>query len=135
MVLLTREQLEDRLAALHQASLELGARSFPGNSTGAHRHLARTSGCCLCCPGGGGREGKLVKFITAGMTEKRSAGLAHPPVGRGMIGALSEERRTIRVPSIRDDKRSVGFPNGHPPMDSFLGVPIFLGDRFSARST
>jgi signal transduction histidine kinase len=55
--------------------------------------------------------------------------IVHPPLGMGLIGALRRERRTIRVSEIDDDPRSVGFPANHPPMHSFLGVPIMSGAR------
>lgn len=45
-----------------------------------------------------------------------------------MIGAIMEERSTIRIPKISEDPRSYGFPPNHPSMKSFLGVPILLGE-------
>jgi signal transduction histidine kinase len=55
--------------------------------------------------------------------------MEHPPVGKGLIGAIAAGRRTLRVPEIAADPRSSGFPPGHPPMRTFLGVPILLGDQ------
>jgi signal transduction histidine kinase len=55
--------------------------------------------------------------------------MAHPPIGRGLIGAIQKERTTIRIANIAKDQRSIGFPPHHPPMKSFLGVPILLGNR------
>jgi GAF domain-containing protein len=49
--------------------------------------------------------------------------------GHGLIGAVMHTREPIRVPSIRDDPRSAGFPKNHPAMTSFLGVPIRAGDQ------
>ena len=70
------------------------------------------------------RAGGLAEFVHTGMPEATAAGIAHLPQGRGLLGALIEEPEPIRVRRIADDPRSSGFPDGHPPMDSFLGVPI-----------
>jgi GAF domain-containing protein len=75
------------------------------------------------------KKGNLVQFTPVGMDPDEVKLLEHPPVGRGLIGALMREGRTIRVPDISLDPRSVGFPPNHPPMSTFLGVPIRLGDR------
>jgi GAF domain-containing protein len=57
----------------------------------------------------------------------------HPPIGRGLIGALQVERRTIRIADITTDPRRVGFPLHHPEMRSFLGVPILAKSRTGDR--
>jgi two-component system sensor histidine kinase DevS len=130
MALLTREQLEDRLAALHRASLELVRDLSLETVLERIVHLAREQAdAAYAALGVVDDDGKLVKFITTGMTTEEIRRTGRQPVGRGMIGALSEERRTIRVASIQKDVRSEGFPHGHPSMDSFLGVPIMLGDK------
>jgi len=76
-----------------------------------------------------GEDGELKQFITVGMTEDEIKQIAHPPVGLGLIRALMDSEDPIRVPAIRDDPRSIGFPKNHPEMASFLGVPIRAGDR------
>jgi two-component system, NarL family, sensor histidine kinase DevS len=48
------------------------------------------------------------------------------PRGRGLLGALIRDARPLRLRRIADDPRSVGFPAAHPPMESFLGVPVAL---------
>lgn len=48
------------------------------------------------------------------------------PPGRGILGALSRNATALRLDAIREDPRSIGFPPGHPPMQSFLGVPIVV---------
>jgi signal transduction histidine kinase len=75
-----------------------------------------------------GENGELIQFIPVGMTEKQIHRLGHSPVGKGMIGAIMHERCSIRIPNISRDPRSCGFPPNHPPMKSFLGVPILLGE-------
>ena len=73
-------------------------------------------------------NGDLVKFIPVGMSPEDVRRTGAPPIGKGMIGAIGNARRTIRVADIRDDERAAGFPTGHPQMSSFLGVPIMLGE-------
>jgi two-component system, NarL family, sensor histidine kinase DevS len=69
-------------------------------------------------------KGELAQFIVSGIETDAVKRIPHPPRGLGLLGALLEEGRTIRIGRIQDDPRSVGFPAHHPPMSSFLGVPI-----------
>lgn len=69
-------------------------------------------------------DGALEQLIQVGMSEREVEAIGHLPVGLGLVGALTDEQRPIRLRHVAEDKRSVGFPAGHPPMDSFLGVPI-----------
>ncbi len=71
-----------------------------------------------------GPDGRLEQFIHVGMPADLVARIGHLPEGKGVLGALIEDPRTIRLTRISDHPRSVGFPEGHPPMSSFLGVPI-----------
>ena len=59
----------------------------------------------------------------------RCEAIGHLPQGKGLLGALIDDPRPIRLRRISDDPRSSGFPPGHPPMTSFLGVPIRIGDE------
>ncbi|MBN1304269.1 MAG: GAF domain-containing sensor histidine kinase [Anaerolineales bacterium] len=129
-MLLTREQLQDRLIALHQASLELV------KDVSLETLLERIAN--LACQQAEARYtalgvlddgGKLTQFITVGMSEKQIKRIPHPPKGQGLIGALMDTEATIRLPDISADPRSAGFPPNHTPMHSFLGVPIRVGDR------
>ena len=130
MALLTREQLEDRLVALHKASLELVRDLSLENVLKRIVHLARQQvDAEYAALGVVDENGELVKFITAGMTPEEMRLTGDPPIGKGLIGAIKSERRTIRVSAIDNDARSEGFPSGHPAMESFLGVPIVLADQ------
>lgn len=71
-------------------------------------------------------QGVIEQFITAGLTVEERARIGPLPRGRGLLGAIVQERRTIRLVDLAADPRSVGFPGGHPPMHSFLGVPIVV---------
>lgn len=124
-MLLTREQLQERLIALHKASLELV------KDTSLDHLLERIAK--VACEQSDARyaalgvlddDGKLLKFITVGMTDDEIKRMAHPPVGRGLIGELMNTETPLRVPVIQDHPRSSGFPAYHPNMTSFLGVPI-----------
>ncbi len=130
MVSLTREQLEERLAALHQASLEL-VRDLSRNAVLERivRLARQQAGAQYAALGMVDQKGKLVKFIPVDMSEAEIKRMAHPPKGLGLIGALREEKQTIRVADMQQDSRSCGFPKNHPQMVSFLGVPIISAGR------
>lgn len=72
--------------------------------------------------------GGLEQFIHVGMSDDAVARIGHLPEGHGLLGALIDDPRPIRLDSIADDPRSSGFPEGHPPMTAFLGVPITVRD-------
>ncbi|GLY30926.1 GAF domain-containing protein [Kineosporia sp. NBRC 101731] len=71
-----------------------------------------------------GDSGLLQEFVHVGMPAEAIPGIGHLPEGKGLLGALIENPEPIRLEHIADDPRSSGFPAGHPPMHSFLGVPI-----------
>ncbi len=128
-MLLTREQLQERLIALHRASLEL-------IKDVSLEHLLNRIATTACEQAGAryaalgvlDEDGRLKQFLTVGMTQEEIQRMAHPPVGKGLIGALMDTETPIRLPSIQKDPRSSGFPKNHPHMTSFLGVPIRAGD-------
>lgn len=129
MAFLTREQIEARLVALHQASLELVGDLSLDTLLERIVNLAREqAGARYAALGVQSEKGELERFIHVGMTPEEVRQMPHPPLGRGLIAAIQNERRTIRVPDIGMDERRVGFPANHPPMRSFLGVPILLGN-------
>jgi signal transduction histidine kinase len=68
----------------------------------------------------------LERFITHGLDEEARAAIGDPPLGRGILGALITDARPLLLHAIADDPRSVGFPPNHPPMGTFLGVPVML---------
>jgi signal transduction histidine kinase len=71
-----------------------------------------------------GRE--LERFITHGIDPKTHAAIGDLPRGRGILGVLIREAKTLRLHDLTDDARSVGFPPHHPAMRTFLGVPVLL---------
>ena len=68
----------------------------------------------------------LERFLTTGIDAETHAAIGDLPRGRGILGVLIREAHTLRLHDIADDPRSVGFPRHHPPMRTFLGVPIVL---------
>jgi signal transduction histidine kinase len=71
-----------------------------------------------------GEGGKLVEFITTGLSAKQRRAIGPLPRGRGILGLLIKEPKPIRITNIADHSKSVGFPANHPPMKSFLGAPV-----------
>jgi signal transduction histidine kinase len=68
----------------------------------------------------------LQRFVTTGVDDETHAAIGHLPRGRGILGVLIRDARTLRLHEIGEDPRSVGFPPNHPPMHTFLGTPILL---------
>ena len=68
----------------------------------------------------------LERFLTTGIDADSHSAIGDLPRGRGLLGVLIRDAETLRLHDIADDPRSVGFPRHHPPMKSFLGVPILL---------
>jgi signal transduction histidine kinase len=68
----------------------------------------------------------LERFVTSGVDDETRAAIGDPPFGRGILGALITDAQPLRLHAISDDPRSVGFPPHHPPMTTFLGVPVLL---------
>ena len=128
-MLLTRQQLEERLIALHQASLQLvediSLETLLERIASVACEQAQARYAAL---GVQGEDGKLKQFISVGMTQNEIRRIPHPPAGRGLLGALMNSETPIRIPEIQADSRSVGFPRNHPAMRTFLGVPIRLGE-------
>jgi signal transduction histidine kinase len=88
-----------------------------------------TAGAQYAALGVIGSDGLLEEFIHVGMDDITVAAIGDLPKGRGLLGTLIEHPEPIRLPHITDDSRSSGFPVGHPPMTTFLGVPIRNRDR------
>ena len=76
-----------------------------------------------------GEPGSLVEFIPVGLDEAQIARIHHWPEGRGLLGELIAHPQPLRLADIAADPRSSGFPAGHPPMRSFLGVPVRIRDE------
>ena len=68
----------------------------------------------------------LERFLTTGIDAETHAAIGELPRGRGILGVLIRDAHPLRLRDLAEDPRSVGFPPNHPPMKSFLGLPIVL---------
>ena len=69
---------------------------------------------------------ELERFLTTGIDPETEAAIGELPRGRGILGVLISEAASLRLHDLSEDRRAVGFPPNHPPMRTFLGVPIHL---------
>jgi two-component system, NarL family, sensor histidine kinase DevS len=76
-----------------------------------------------------GPGGEISQFVYTGITPEQHAAIGHLPVGKGVLGALIEDARPLRLRDLAADPRSAGFPPNHPPMRSFLGAPVTARGR------
>jgi GAF domain-containing protein len=72
---------------------------------------------------------ELERFVTHGVSEEREREIGHRPRGLGVLGVLISDPRPLRLTEVSSHPNSSGFPAGHPPMRSFLGVPILIRGR------
>ena len=119
---------EGRLRALLSASLavssELSLEALLHRTVEAAAELtgARYAALGVIDPGGS----ELEQFLTHGIDPDTRAEIGDLPRGRGILGVLIREAHPLRLHDLTHDPRSVGYPPGHPPMRTFLGVPIML---------
>ena len=71
----------------------------------------------------------LAQFLTVGVDDDIHHAIGHLPEGHGILGVLIADPRPLRLPDLRAHPDSFGFPPHHPPMRSFLGVPIKIRDQ------
>lgn len=71
-----------------------------------------------------GPDGTVVDFVHVGMDQEAVDAIGPTPTGRGILGVLIERPTPVRLEHLAEHPASVGFPANHPPMDSFLGVPV-----------
>jgi signal transduction histidine kinase len=76
-----------------------------------------------------GEDRRLTEFIPVGVDADEIEKIHHWPEGRGLLGLLVKEPQSLRLADIATHPESSGFPDGHPAMRSFLGVPVRVRDR------
>ncbi|MFE4172148.1 GAF domain-containing sensor histidine kinase [Streptomyces sp. NPDC056909] len=76
-----------------------------------------------------GEKPRLAQFLPVGVTEEQADAIGHLPEGHGILGELIRHPESLRLSELSDHPASYGFPAGHPPMHSFLGVPIRIRDE------
>jgi signal transduction histidine kinase len=106
----SQTDLVDLLGATVEAAMELTGASYGALGViGDHRNL--------------------VQFVHRGIDEETVEQIGSLPQGRGVLGLISKEGRSYRLDDVSEHPASVGFPDHHPPFDTFLGVPVRAGDR------
>ena len=76
-----------------------------------------------------GEGGRLAEFVPVGLSEEQIAQIHHWPEGRGLLGELVTDPQVLRLRHMSAHPRSAGFPEGHPPMKTFLGAPVRIRDE------
>ena len=119
---------EDRLRALVQAGVAIASElSLDSLLQRLVEKAAELTGARYAALGVIDRSGSgLERFVTTGIDAETYAAIGDLPRGRGVLGALIHDASPLRLRDLGEDPRSVGFPPNHPPMRSFLGVPILL---------
>jgi signal transduction histidine kinase len=114
-----------------EASALLGAINAIGSDLDLHSVLSRIVQAATSLTeaaygalGVIGPDGMLVDFIAEGIDAETRARIGDLPRGHGILGLLIREPRPLRLPRLDEHPDSVGFPEHHPPMTSFLGVPV-----------
>ncbi|MDP3985003.1 MAG: GAF domain-containing protein [Acidimicrobiia bacterium] len=87
-----------------------------------------TTGARYAALGVVGEHKTLVEFVQQGIDEETVAKIGHLPKGHGVLGTLIRDRKTLLLDHISDHPDSVGFPEHHPQMEVFLGVPVGTGE-------
>ena len=125
---MTQQTPVDRLRVLVDAGIALSSElSLDALLQQLVETAAQLTGARYAALGVIDRTGhSLERFLTTGIDPETHAAIGDLPRGRGILGVLIREAEPLRLHNLGDDPRSVGFPANHPPMESFLGVPILL---------
>lgn len=124
---------QHRLARLHELSVGISAERdhtrILESIVSAASELADARYAALAVYA----DNNLVQFIHLGVSEAQRTLIGDLPAGRGLLGKLTEERRTIRLSDLTHHPQFTGFPPNHPEMHSFLGVPILIQEHIYGR--
>ncbi|WP_198359063.1 sensor histidine kinase [Streptomyces fildesensis] len=123
----TRDQVRSLLEAVLSVGGELDLEQVLRNIVEAAAVLVKAEYAALGVIGPDGE--RLAEFVTVGFTPEQIAAIGAYPSGHGILGVLIRDPHPLRLPRISDHPSSYGFPPNHPPMDSFLGVPIRVRDH------
>ncbi len=125
-VLITRDRVHGLLEAVVAVSSNLELEAVLRRIVEAAVSLVDARFGALGVVGDGDR---LADFIPVGLDEAGIARIDHWPEGRGLLGLLISDPRPLRLAEIARHPQSSGFPDGHPPMRAFLGVPVRIRDE------
>ena len=117
--------LIDELRALHQATQEIaGELSLDGVLQRIAKAARKLVGVRYAALRIHDEDGAGVRFVTAGMSAKQSKKIGPLPVGRGLLGTLFHQGKSIIIDNVAGRPDAVGFPKHHPKMKRLLSVPI-----------
>lgn len=77
----------------------------------------------------GDSDRSIQRFIVSGVDEETKAQIGGPPTGRGLLGLVMADGKPLRLDRLTEHPASAGFPPHHPPMETFLGVPLVFQDK------
>ncbi len=120
-VLRTQDRLRGLVSATQAISSDLDLPTLLARIVEQARTLI---GARYAALGVVGDDGDLTQFVHSGMAPALVTEIGHLPTGRGLLGQLITDPRPLRLVTLAEHPSSVGFPPGHPPMSSFLGVPV-----------
>ena len=122
------EEGRDRLRSLIEAGISVSsALSLDAVLQRLVEAAAEITGARYAALGVIAEDGEqLERFVTTGLSHEEHERIGDLPRGRGILGVLIHDAQALRLDDLTRDPRSVGFPPNHPPMRSFLGVPIML---------
>jgi len=119
---LSQEQLARLLAVGRALVSELDLEAVLNQVLGTARELTSARYAALGILDE--RKNELERFLTIGIDQETRRTIGPLPRGHGVLGELIRHPQPLRLPDVTDHPRSYGFPAGHPPMTSFLGVPV-----------
>jgi signal transduction histidine kinase len=129
-VLATRDRMRGLLAAVVAIGSELDLESTLRRIVEAAVGLVdATYGALGVIGDDDDGKRRLAEFFPVGLSKDEIARIDHWPEGRGLLGLLIDDPRPLRLADIATHPASSGFPDGHPPMRSFLGVPVRVRDE------
>ncbi|MFF9222202.1 sensor histidine kinase, partial [Streptomyces viridosporus] len=123
----TRDRVHSLLEAVLSVGRELDLQQVLRSIVEAAALLVDAEYAALGVIGPDGR--RLSAFLTVGVTEERVAAIGAYPQGHGILGELIRRPEPLRLARLGEHPASYGFPAHHPPMDSFLGVPIRVREQ------
>jgi signal transduction histidine kinase len=121
---------QSRLIALSEAVIDIAkGEDLRASLKRLVENAIAISGATYGALGAIAKDGSLEEFTYVGISEESADEMATFPEGKGLLGHLLMNPTPLRVNPIRSHPASVGFPDGHPTMNSFLGVPIRIRDE------
>ena len=126
VIMMAQHRLRRLLKANHSIVKELSLDAVLRRLVATAKDVSGARYAALGVIGG---DGMLEQFLHVGMEDDTVQAIGELPKGRGVLGVLIDDPKPIRLTRIDQDPRSSGFPDGHPEMTTFLGVPIRSRDE------